>query len=452
MASSYKAPKQWVLQSDASVTQFESWKNNIIFTLTLDPINTQFLKDNATWLKKTKANPKRGFEDDGEAIADANKRLTAVQKVAALELMLGQIANYVPINRGTIVKNSTSLKSVWKALRQHLGFQANGARVLDLADMSLNPGERPEELYQRLLAFMDDNLMKADGGITHQEEEIGEDEELTASLENYFVVTWLKLLHKDLPKLVKQRYGTELRSRSLASIKDEISGALDSLLEEIQSNQDARALRSVVNDRNRGNFDNKSGRKPYRNDRHDRSKPSVKKECPICTQAGRPNNEHYLTDCHHLPEKDRRFIFNMKARAGKVESDDDDDNGDDRQSDASARSIDVSQIGIARRVPVIQSPYIDTFYKHHSIRVTIDCGATGNFIRLDVAKKINANIRKNTQRSHQADGNSRLDIVGEVSLELHYKSHKLVLVALVLCQYHPTFTSMIQHQTILIQQ
>ena len=278
MASSYKAPKQWVLQSDASVTQFESWMNNIIFTLTLDPINTQFLKDNATWLKKTKANPNRGFTDDGEGIAEA-KRLTAVQKVAALELMLGQIANYAPINRGTIVKNSTSLKSIWKALRQHLGFQANGARVLDLADMSLNPGQRPEELYQRLLAFMDDNLMKADGDITHQEEEIAEDEELTPSLENYFVVTWLKLLHKDLPKLVKQRYGTELRSRSLASIKDEISGALDSLLEDIQSNQDTRAMRSLVNNRNRGNFDNKSSRKPHKHDSH---KPSVKKECPIC--------------------------------------------------------------------------------------------------------------------------------------------------------------------------
>ena len=426
MASSYKAPKQWVLQSDASVTQFESWKNNLLFTLSLDPINAQFLKDNATWLKKTKANPKRGLADDGDGVAEA-KRLTADQKVAALELMLGQIANYAPINRGTIVKSSISLKSVWKALRQHLGFQANGARVLDLADMSLKPGERPEELYQRLLAFMDDNLMKSDSGITHLEEEITEDEEITPSLDNYFVVTWLNLLHKDLPKLVKQRYGTELRSRTLASIKDEISGALDSLLEEIQTNKDARALRSVINQKGRGSFDYKSNRKP--------SKPSANKECPICIQAGRSNTDHYLTDCRHLPEKDRRFIFNMKARAGHVESDcGENEEGDEEDSNvesASARYVDVPPTSIARRVPVIPSPYIDTFFKHHSIRVTVDCGATGNFIRLDVVKRINANIRKNTQQSHQADGNSRLDIVGEVSLNLSYKGHTLVLVALV---------------------
>ena len=153
----------------------------------------------------------------------------------------------------------------YRALRQHLGFQANGARVLDLADMSLKPGERPEELYQRLLAFMDDNLMKTDNAITHLGEEITEDEEVTPSLENYFVVTWLKLIHKDMPELVKMRYATELRSRSLASIKDEISGALDSLLAEIDRNQDAKALRSVINQKNRGTFDKyKSNRKSKR--------------------------------------------------------------------------------------------------------------------------------------------------------------------------------------------
>ena len=426
MANSYRAPKQWVLQSDASVTQFESWRNNLLFTLSLDPINAQFLKENATWLKKTKGNPKRGFTDDGagSGIAEA-KRLTADQKVGALELMLGQIANYAPINRATIVKNSTSLKSVWKALRQHLGFQANGARVLDLADMSLKPGERPEELYQRLLAFMDDNLMKTDNAITHLGEEITEDEEVTPSLENYFVVTWLKLIHKDMPELVKMRYATELRSRSLASIKDEISGALDSLLAEIDRNQDAKALRSVINQKNRGTFDKyKSNRKS--------PKSSDNKECPICKQVGRPNTEHYLSDCRYLPEKDRRFIFNTKARTGKVESDCDESEAEEYDcDDASARSVDVSHTSVARRVPVIQSPYIDTFYKHHSIRVTIDCGATGNFVRLDVVKRINANMRKNTQKSHQADGNSSLQIVGEVSLNLSYKGHKLVLEALV---------------------
>ena len=187
MAHSYKAPKQWPLPSDATVNQYEAWKNNLIFTLSLDSVNSHFLKDDTTWQKQKKSVVHRGFTDDPTTV-EATKRLTAAQKASALTLMLGQIANYSPINRSTIIKDSTCLKDVWKAIRQHLGFQATGARTLDLADMSLKPGERPEELYQRLLAFMDDNLMKVDGGVKHLNEDITEDEETTPSLENYIVV------------------------------------------------------------------------------------------------------------------------------------------------------------------------------------------------------------------------------------------------------------------------
>ena len=58
--------------------------------------------DGATWQKKTKSDPLRGFTDDNDTIP-ANSRLTAVQKVLNLELMLGQIANFVPIIRQYIV-------------------------------------------------------------------------------------------------------------------------------------------------------------------------------------------------------------------------------------------------------------------------------------------------------------------------------------------------------------
>ena len=183
MAHSHKAPKHWALPPDATVNQYEAWKNNLIFTLSLDYVNTHFLKDDTIWQKQTRTTVHRGFADDPDTV-DAAKRLTAAQKVNVLNLMLGQIANYSPINRATIVKNSTCIKDAWEAIRLHLGFQANRACVLDLADMCLKPGERPEELYQHLLAFIDDHLMKADGGVKHLNEEITEDEETTPSLEN----------------------------------------------------------------------------------------------------------------------------------------------------------------------------------------------------------------------------------------------------------------------------
>jgi hypothetical protein len=78
----------------------------------------QFLKPDVTWCKRTRTNVLRGFRGTG-----------AVVKAASLEMMLGQIANFAPIvSRNTIVKNSTSVKSVWDAIT--LRIKSNGARFL----------------------------------------------------------------------------------------------------------------------------------------------------------------------------------------------------------------------------------------------------------------------------------------------------------------------------------
>ena len=55
--------------------------------------------------------------------------------------------------------------------------------------------------------------------ILHHGDVIDVDEEMSQSLENMVVLTWLRLINPALPELIKQRYGTELRSRTLASIK-----------------------------------------------------------------------------------------------------------------------------------------------------------------------------------------------------------------------------------------
>lgn len=55
------------------------------------------------------------------------------------------------------------------------------------------------------------------------------------------------------------------------------------------------------------------------------------------------------------------------------------------------------------RVQIRQSPYIDAFLAHHSVRITIDSGATGNMIRSDVASNLQAVVTPTSQYAHQAD-------------------------------------------------
>ena len=165
MAASPRAPKQWQLTKIETITSYESWRQNLIYVLSLDKNFVRFL--DATWQKQTAANPRWGLTDDGTAIPEA-QRLTAAQKNAHLDLLLGQIANFCPvISRNSIVKHSTSLNDIWQKIRQHYGFQSTGAHFLDLASIRLQPDERPEDLFQRLMAFFEDNLLSVHRGLTH---------------------------------------------------------------------------------------------------------------------------------------------------------------------------------------------------------------------------------------------------------------------------------------------
>ncbi|VDI55838.1 Hypothetical predicted protein [Mytilus galloprovincialis] len=96
------------------------------------------------------------------------------------------------------------------------------------------------------MAFIEDSLLRKDMGISHHDEDIEDDEELSPTLENLLILTWLRLIHPKLPKLIKQRYGTELRERTLASIMPEMSQALKSHLEELRTTEDAKSMRAAV--------------------------------------------------------------------------------------------------------------------------------------------------------------------------------------------------------------
>lgn len=167
------------------------------------------MADNFTWTKKNPTNPTRGLIYDDEAVPEASRR-TSAQKLAHLELMLGLIANYCPIiSRNSIIKLSTSVNTIWQSIRMHFGFQTTGGHFLDFDHIRLEPGERPEDLFQRLTSFVEDNLLTLGGRISHHGGHPEADEEVSPSLEKMIVLTWLRLIHKDLPSLVKQRYGTE---------------------------------------------------------------------------------------------------------------------------------------------------------------------------------------------------------------------------------------------------
>ena len=187
-----RAPKQWSLGKVETVNTFNAWKDNLLYTLSLDKKFTPFLVTGYTWSKETSANPHRGFTDDTGANADPPTGLQKEQKAKDLNLFLGQIANYATvISRSQILSKSTSLKDIWGKLREHYGLQTSGSKFIDLVGVRLNAGERYEDFYQRLLAFYEDNLLSTEDSIKHHGEDVTVSEELTPSLENTVVLLWL---------------------------------------------------------------------------------------------------------------------------------------------------------------------------------------------------------------------------------------------------------------------
>ena len=158
------------------------------------------------------------------------------------------------------------------------------------------------------------------------------------------------------------------------------------------------------------------------------------RSCALCKAAGRPGSDsHFLSRCRFLPESDRRFLAGIRLIAGC----DVDVGFDEPEDDAPVSSTPADEhvcndpSDPARRVQPHPSPYLPVHCAEHPLRVTLDTGAEVNLIRAPIAAQIGASVINSTQTAYQADGHSRLSVVGETTLSLTRGSHVLTLQALV---------------------
>ena len=413
-----------------------------MYILNLDENFAPFLRDGVTWLQKMRdPNDTRGFQDDmipdereharhGDIVPDPNG-LSADQKVGNLELCLGQIANFAPIiYRNTIVKESTSMSFVWQAIKLHYGFQTTGGNFIDFVNVKYNPPERAETLYQRMLTFIGNNLLTPESGIMHKGRPVVEDEEMTPTLENLIVLLWLNQIHPNLPNVVKQKYGADLRLQSLASLKPEISLALESLIEEAKSSDNARIHRTGPQPFNRGQpkepnrFNRQNtGTTRFRDNRTPSSSSSARPErtrirvCPLCKAANRSNVSHFLSMCKFLPKSDKDFM--SRARQVMIEDMEEEIEEDyEEDEDGSNQQDDFQPTSRCGRVNIRASPEFNTFYHHNSLTITVDTGAETNLMRESVARSINCPIEPSSQVAFQADGITPLNVIGETHVML----------------------------------
>ena len=158
MAHKSLVPKQRALTEVENEKTFETWREAMIFHISLSDKSTRFLStgDLNTW---TTAED-RGFTDDQDSQAHVTpeNKMNRQTKVSLLNLVLGSISGHAPVISAKFIKQqSTSLDSIWSRLRAFYGFRRTGARILELPDIKLEANESRESLWERLYQFVEDS-------------------------------------------------------------------------------------------------------------------------------------------------------------------------------------------------------------------------------------------------------------------------------------------------------
>ena len=452
--SSHRGFKQWRLsKTEETISTFEDWRSNLCFTLKQDKDFAPFLKKGVTW-SKAKIDPiTRGLS------AVENK--SAEDRADDLVQMLESISSFSPwVRKASIVDNTKCLEDVWQAIRLHYGFKTSGANFIDFVNIKLDPTERHEDLYQRMASFIDDNLLKKNDNINHDGDLVTSDEIVSPSLENLVVLLWLEKIHPKLPALVKQKYATELRSKTLFTLKPEISMSIPALLEEVSNLEDARVMRLGGSMPRRPNsyqqpaFRQQQSRKPTRD--YQRQPP----ECCLCKQAGRPETSHWVSSCKFFPERDRRFFAKTRQIMGLLEENEEpaDEEYEEEGEDTSGRQFRIRRVATqtkfdlvekkdqhekiekveeegknasTRNVMIKTCPTMNVFYNNKPAEITMDCGAEVDLIRHNVAVALGIKIERSPHTTSQADGKTPLVVVGEVHTKFTRDGRDLYFDALV---------------------
>ena len=422
MSDTKLIPKQRQLNPDEKINTFEAWRESLLFHIIVDPKLARFADEDdlGKWAGYTETH--RGFVNDA-AETDKDIKMTGSQKAAMLKVMLGSIASYASVISHTyITRQATSLNAIFQRLRAHYGFRKTGSMITSALNFKLEPMESREALWERIYTFIEGNLLTKDSEITHEGEQILDDEEFSPTLLNLTVIIWLNTIHPGLPALVTQRFATVLRDVTIYSIRAEISDSLPSMLQDLEEREGVIGYTS---------FKNRSNNRKYT------QKP--RRRCCLCEAASRPGyDNHFLSSCPFLPADDRKYISKAKIREIEEFSDSEDD--DDMEKTASSnRKVKVhkSKLASISRVDIISSPVLQITVNEKSANITLDSGAEATMISEDECKRLGLEILPTNQEASMADGDTPLDTIGEVHFvstrfcKATRKNHKLHISGLV---------------------
>ena len=351
MTTSYKSSKLFNIEdrkrhTGKPTTEVDifQWRSTLLEELRKNDQFADHLKTTATW--KPPKTENRGF-----AGADAEKKAKQVDD------LLTKIASYSPscLVRA-ISKRTTCLEDIWALVRDWAGIQTTGSRHLNYYRVkhSWKPDgeETKQEFFYRLKDSMEDTLVLATDNITEDGHKVSEDEDMTPCINSTVVMDWIDAIGgAPLVEHVHRVYAKDLETVTLGSLQSRISKNLDSLIHEIDEQQQAQINRvfhhqpsprqtprpgsqsrpragppsfspfppSPAVTRRPPQFSSKPPMPAYSSPRPTTSLRSKAVYCKLC----RSQNDHFISYCPYLSEFDRNQIAKARLTSSSLPEDQD---------------------------------------------------------------------------------------------------------------------------------
>ena len=149
MSNLQHRPKVRCLSSNETLALLESWRDNVLYGLRLNPDFRPYLEEGFLFGRKTRNKPDRDLKDTVKTEQQNNVNVQVVvkskkEKCVEVDLLLDQISNYAPnIPRNDITKDSKSLSEVWQKIRQYYNKQQAGSLLNDVWNVKREVEETP---------------------------------------------------------------------------------------------------------------------------------------------------------------------------------------------------------------------------------------------------------------------------------------------------------------------
>ena len=471
-------PPNVLPQENITDVQFEIWKETIEVYLEIEEKFRKFLPGGrySEWTP-AENNEKRILSaiapDKAEDLPDLRRDLRQFVSI---------VAKFVHCDYfNPIMRHSSSLKWIYKKIREDYNIQTQGIFFLNLLDLQWDPAGSvtPVGFYNQYRSLIIGNLAKKDSKIEWKNEILTEDERLSPSHEDLILLNVLTLIHPKLPSYIREMYAHKIgKDKHLMDFKNEILTKSKHFILEIESDspqvssiEEAQCNYTSTKNYSRPSFN----RSNFQQRRYQQSRPRFTPNqqsasnsqpqtfsqqptpfCRVCQLSGLSKalfTSHYLGEatCPSLSAKDKQLLTNrISQQLSTINIEEDDDSiareygydqdetqqlQDQQQVKFNSSMANNSKVDNSENNSNFSKPLTCNFIQpvasqtlsvqdinKKDIFLDLDSGATVSYAKLSDVLAHGFKIKPNSQLSKLADGRTKMAAIGEID-EILYRNN-----------------------------